>query len=155
MLTPSGMTQIPIYNVNNNCSTGSNGIFLARQLIGHGAANCILVIGFEKMSPGSLKSNWDDRTPPNDRTVEMMRQTRGYDTKVPRAPQTFANAGREYMEKYGAKLEDFAEIARINHLHSAKNPYSQFRDVYTLDQIMKSPKVYEPLTKLQWYVYLP
>ena len=146
------MTQIPIYNVNNNCSTGSNGIFLARQLIGHGAANCILVIGFEKMAPGSLKSNWDDRTPPNDRTVEMMRQTRGYDTKIPRAPQTFANAGREYMDKYGARLEDFAEIARVNHLHSAKNPYSQFRDVYTLDQIMKSPKVYEPLTKLQWYV---
>ncbi|KAL1960733.1 hypothetical protein VTO42DRAFT_6563 [Malbranchea cinnamomea] len=144
-----GMTQIPIYNVNNNCSTGSNGIFLARQLISHGAANCILVIGFEKMFPGSLKSNWNDRTPPNDRTVEMMRQTRGYDTKVPRAPQTFANAGREYMEKYRAKLEDFAEIARVNHLHSAKNPYSQFRDVYTLEQIMKSPTVWEPLTKLQ------
>jgi len=56
---------------------------------------------------------------------------------------------REYMEKYGAKAEDFAEIARINHEHSQRNPYSQFHDVYTLDQILKSTMIHEPLTKLQ------
>jgi len=53
------------------------------------------------------------------------------------------------MEKYGASLEDFGEIARINHEHSQRNPYSQFKDVYTLDQIMQSPMIFEPLTKLQ------
>jgi len=53
------------------------------------------------------------------------------------------------MEKYGATLEDFGEIARINHEHSQRNPYSQFKDVYTLDQIMQSPMIFEPLTKLQ------
>ena len=46
-------------------------------------------------------------------------------------------------------MEDFAEIARVNHKHSQKNPYSQFKDEYTLDQIMKSPLIHEPLTKLQ------
>jgi sterol carrier protein 2 len=143
------MTQIPIYNVNNNCSSGSSGIHLARQLISHGAADCILVVGFEKMFPGSLKTNFPDRTPPNDRTVEMIRATRGYSESTPRSPQTFGNAGREYMEKYGATFDDFAEIARINHLHSAKNPYSQFQDVYTLEQIKNSPMVHAPLTKLQ------
>ena len=51
--------------------------------------------------------------------------------------------------RFGAKAEDFAEIARINHAHSVKNPYSQFQDVYTLDQIMNAPKIHEPLTKLQ------
>lgn len=51
--------------------------------------------------------------------------------------------------RYGAKPEDFAEIARINHAHSAKNPYSQFHDVYTLDQILASPEIHHPLTKLQ------
>jgi sterol carrier protein 2 len=52
-------------------------------------------------------------------------------------------------DRYGAKNEDFAEIARINHEHSQRNPYSQFKDVYTLEQIMKSPMIHEPLTKLQ------
>jgi sterol carrier protein 2 len=51
--------------------------------------------------------------------------------------------------RYGAKAEDFAEIARINHEHSQRNPYSQFQDVYTLEQIMKAPMIFEPLTKLQ------
>ena len=51
--------------------------------------------------------------------------------------------------RYGAKAEDFAEIARVNHKHSQRNPYSQFQDVYTLDQILSSPTIHEPLTKLQ------
>jgi sterol carrier protein 2 len=51
--------------------------------------------------------------------------------------------------RYGAKAEDFAEIARVSHLHSSKNPYAQFRDVYTLQQILDSPMIYPPLTKLQ------
>lgn len=102
------------------------------------------------MAPGSLKSNWPDRVATNERSVAMIKATRGYDEVAPRTAQTFGNAGREYMEKYGAKLEDFAEIARINHLHSAKNPYSQFRDVYSLDQILQSQMLHTPLTKLQW-----
>ncbi|OQU97837.1 Thiolase, domain-containing protein [Cladophialophora immunda] len=144
-----GMTQIPIYNVNNNCATGSTGLFIASQLISGGLADCVLVVGFEKMAPGSLKSAYSDRAPPNERTVKMIAATHGYDKNVPRAPQTFGNAGCEYMEKFGATLEDFAEIARVNHEHSAKNPYSQFRDVYTLEEIMKSPMIHYPLTKLQ------
>ena len=53
------------------------------------------------------------------------------------------------LHRYGAKLEDFAEIARINHEHSVNNPYSQFQDVYTLEQVLKAPMIHEPLTKLQ------
>lgn len=53
------------------------------------------------------------------------------------------------MERYGATPSDFAEIARVNHQHSQRNPYSQFRDVYTLEQILNSPEVFAPLTKLQ------
>ena len=61
----------------------------------------------------------------------------------------FGNAGREHMEKYGTKPHHFAKIAEKNHRHSAANPYSQFRDVYTLEQIQKSTTIHEPLTKLQ------
>ncbi|KAA8571423.1 hypothetical protein MFRU_026g00360 [Monilinia fructicola] len=143
-----GMTHIPIYNVNNNCSTGSTGLALARNVISHGGADCILVVGFEKMNPGSLQSFWNDRSNPTGTTGEMMRITRGV-TNAPGAAQMFGNAGREYMEKYGAKNEDFAEIARVNHEHSQRNPYSQFQDVYSLEQIMKAPMIHEPLTKLQ------
>lgn len=51
--------------------------------------------------------------------------------------------------RYGAKAEDFAEIARVNHEHSKRNPYSQFQDDYSLEQILNAPMIYEPLTKLQ------
>lgn len=52
-------------------------------------------------------------------------------------------------DRYGAKLEDFAEIGRVNHEHSKRNPYSQFQQEYTLEQVMKSAMIHEPLTKLQ------
>ncbi|KAJ9625383.1 hypothetical protein H2204_010356 [Knufia peltigerae] len=143
-----GMTQIPIYNVNNNCATGSTGLNMARQAIAYGAADCVLVVGFEKMSPGSLQAYFNDRENPTGTTNAMLKATRGV-TNAPGAAQLFGNAGREYMEKYGAKAEDFAEIARINHEHSKRNPYSQFMDEYTLEQIMKSPMIHAPLTKLQ------
>lgn len=67
----------------------------------------------------------------------------------PITAQLFGNAAREHMQKYGTKPEHFAKIAYKNHLHSANNPYSQFQDKYSLQQIMSSPMVFEPLTKLQ------
>ncbi|KAF2184442.1 non-specific lipid-transfer protein [Zopfia rhizophila CBS 207.26] len=143
-----GMTGIPIYNVNNNCSTGSTGLYMGRNMIAHGAADCVLVVGFEKMFPGSLQTFFQDRANPTGTSGLVMKETRGV-TKAPGAAQMFGNAGREHMEKYGSKLEDFAEIARVNHAHSKNNPYSQFQDEYTLDQIMNAPMIHEPLTKLQ------
>jgi len=143
-----GMTQIPIYNVNNNCSTGSTGLFMGRNMIAHGAADCILVVGFEKMFPGSLQTFFQDRSNPTATTNLVMKETRGI-TNAPGAAQLFGNAGREYIEKYGAKVEDFAEIGRVNHAHSKNNPYSQFQDQYSLDQVMGSTMIHSPLTKLQ------
>lgn len=94
-----GMTQIPIVNVNNNCSTGSTGLALGRNAISYGAADCVLVVGFEKMMPGSLQSFFQDRSNPTGTTAEMMKATRGI-TNAPGAAQMFGNAGREYMEKW-------------------------------------------------------
>ena len=53
------------------------------------------------------------------------------------------------FHRYGSELKDFAEIGRINHAHSKNNPYSQFQDEYTLEQVMNAPMIHEPLTKLQ------
>jgi sterol carrier protein 2 len=141
-------SSIPIYNTNNACATGSTGLHLARTLVKNGAIDCALVIGFEQMQPGSIKSAWGDRPSPMGLSMRMMAETRGLDETPPNA-QYFANAGKEYMEKYGAEARDFAEIARISHEHSQKNPYAQFRDVYTLEQIEQSPMIHYPLTKLQ------
>lgn len=93
-----GMTQIPIINVNNNCSTGSTGLAIGRQYVSSGAADCVLVVGFEKMMPGSLQTFFNDRENPTGTTGKMMAATRGF-TNAPGAAQMFGNAGREYMEK--------------------------------------------------------
>ncbi|PGH08272.1 hypothetical protein AJ79_06059 [Helicocarpus griseus UAMH5409] len=143
-----GLTKIPIYNVNNNCSTGSTGLAMGKTMVAHGAADCVLVVGFEKMNPGSLQANFNDRANPTGLFGEMMAETRGV-TNAPGAAQMFGNAGVEYMEKYGAKAEDFAEIGRINHEHSKRNPYSQFQQEYTHEQVAKAPMIFYPLTKLQ------
>ena len=111
-------------------------------------ADCVLALGFEKMERGSLKGHYNDRTNPLDQHMNVMMEKRGLE-QVPFAPQMFGNAGREHMEKYGTTKEHFARIAHKNHKHSVNNPYSQFRDEYTLDDILKSRSVFEPLTMLQ------
>jgi acetyl-CoA acetyltransferase len=143
-----GLTGIPVYNVNNNCSTGSTALFMAKQFIEGGIAECALALGFEKMEKGSLKPYFTDRTSPMDNHMKKMVALRGW-AEAPGAPQMFGNAGREHMEKYGTTKEQFAKIAQKNHKHSTNNPYAQFQDEYTLEQIMGATTIYEPLTKLQ------
>lgn len=143
-----GLTGIPIINVNNNCSTGSTALFMARQLIQGGLADCVLALGFEKMERGSLTSKYMDRTNPMDKHMEVMINRYGM-AAAPGAPQMFGNAGREHMEKYGTKPEHFAKIAWKNHKHSTNNPYSQFQDEYSLEQVLNSRKVFDFLTLLQ------
>ncbi|KAL3465659.1 acetyl-CoA acetyltransferase [Aspergillus heterothallicus] len=143
-----GMTGIPIYNVNNACATGSTGIHMARNFVRSGIHDCVLVVGFEQMTSGPLVSNVTDRPTPFDLSMRLMQATRGAD-KTPKNPQMFGNAGREYMERYGATADDFAEIARISHEHSSRNPYAQFQTVYTLDEVREAPMIYYPMTKLQ------
>ncbi|MFP6580375.1 MAG: lipid-transfer protein [Myxococcota bacterium] len=143
-----GHSGIPIYNVNNNCSTGSTALFMAKQFIEGDLADCAMAMGFEKMEKGSLGIKYTDRTVALDKHFEVMVKERGF-AKAPPAPQMFGNAGIEHMEKYGTTAEQFAKIGWKNHKHSVNNPYSQFRDEYTLEQILESPAVYGPLTKLQ------
>ena len=94
-----GMSTIPIYNTNNACATGSTGLHLARTMVKNGAVDCALVIGFEQMQPGSIKSIWGDRPSPMGLSMQMMEDTHGKH-ESPRNAQYFANAGREYAEKY-------------------------------------------------------
>ncbi len=143
-----GLTGIPIYNVNNNCSTGSTALFMAKQFVEGGLSDCAMALGFEKMEKGSLGIKYTDRTTPMDKHFKLMIEQRGF-AKAPGAPQLFGNAGIEHMERYGTTAEQFAKIGYKNHKHSVNNPYSQFQDEYTLQEILDAPQVFGPLTKLQ------
>ena len=144
-----GHSGIPIYNVNNNCSTGSTALFMAKQFIEGDIADCVMALGFEKMEKGSLGIKYTDRTNPMDKHAQSMIEKRGFDAKAPPAAQFFGNAGREHMERYGTTPEHFAKIGWKNHKHSVNNPYSQFQDEYSLEDILNAPQVFGPLTKLQ------
>ncbi|RZC34639.1 Thiolase C and/or ACP syn III domain containing protein, partial [Asbolus verrucosus] len=143
-----GMTGMPIFNVNNNCSTGSTALILAKEFVEFGKYDCVLAVGFEKMKGGSLSAKFSGRTNPIDKHVQFLAEQSGiYD--APLAVQMFGNAGIEHMKKYGTRSEHFAKIAYKNHKHSINNPNSQFREEYSLDQIKNSPVIFEFLTKLQ------
>ena len=144
------MTGIPIYNVNNNCATGSSALHLAKNLIAGGVYSCVLAAGFEKMARGSLGVGFQDRVNPIqhllEKTVELMPTD---ETPKGFAPLMFGNAGMEHMKLFGTKPEHFAKVAAKNHKHSLNNPYSQFQDGHSTEAVLKSPKIYGVLTKLQ------
>ena len=141
-----GLTGIPIYNVNNNCSSGSTAMMVGRQLIEGGIADCVMALGFEKMEKGSLGAKFQDRTNPLDKHVEVMNEAQGF-APAPPAAQMFGGAGLEHSKKYGSTGEHLAKIAKKNHDHSVNNPYSQFQDTYSLEKIKNDKKVFGTLTK--------
>src|SRR3954467_10196578 len=143
-----GLTGIPIVNVNNNCSTGSSALYMARQAIKGGLADCALALGFEKMEKGSLGVKFTDRTNPIDKHAQAMFSVREPEAS-PAAPQMFGNAGREHMELYGSQPDHYAWIGWKNHKHSVNNPYAQFQDEYSLEDIKNAKMIHSPLTKLQ------
>jgi acetyl-CoA acetyltransferase len=143
-----GLTGIPVVNVNNNCSTGSSALYMARQAVRGGLADCALALGFEKMEKGSLGVKYTDRTNPIDRHLMTMFEVREPE-QSPFAPQMFGNAGREHMERYGSQPDHYAWIGWKNHKHSVNNPYAQFQDEYSIEDVKAAKMIHEPLTKLQ------
>jgi acetyl-CoA acyltransferase len=144
-----GTTGIPIYNVNNNCSTGSTALYGAARSIRGGLADCALAIGFEKMEKGSLPGGkFADRAMPTARHFEKLGELYEFEAAPP-APMMFGMAGREHMQKYGSKPEHYVWIGYKNHRHSVNNPYAQFQTEYTLEEVAGASMIYAPLTKLQ------
>ncbi|KAF9054189.1 thiolase-like protein [Panaeolus papilionaceus] len=145
-----GLTHIPIINVNNNCSTGSAALFQANNAVKYGEVECALALGFERMKPGSLGTNFPDRPSPmilfNQRSQEMEDDHLG-ENHGPGAPRMFDNGAQEYFQKYGGSVEHLAKIASKNHKHSVNNPYSQFRDGWSVEQVLSAPKITRNLTK--------
>lgn len=143
-----GMTGIPVVNVNNNCSTGSTALFLARQAVASGAADCVLALGFEHMSPGALGAVFTDRPSPFDRFDEATDVLVGR-SEIPLALRYFGGAGLAHMQQYGTKLETFAAIRAKASRHAANNPLALFRKEVTTEEVMASPMLWDGvLTRL-------
>lgn len=136
-----GMTGIPIINVNNNCSTGSTALFLARQAVASGAADCVLVVGFEQMSPGALGSVFTDRPTPFDAFDAVTDQLVGM-PEIPLALRYFGGAGLSHMQKYGTRLDTFAKIRAKASRHAANNPLALFRKVVSDEDVMNAPAIW-------------
>ncbi|MBL0197127.1 MAG: lipid-transfer protein [Myxococcales bacterium] len=142
-----GLTGIPVFNVNNNCSTGSTALMLARQAIEAGA-ECVLALGFEKMEKGALGSKFTDRTNPLEWQANLMNKVQGFN-QAPPAAQMFGGAGREYRWKYGTKRETFAKVSAKARQHAANNPYALFNNVLSVEEVLASEEVFDPLTRYQ------
>ncbi|MES2130199.1 MAG: lipid-transfer protein [Pseudomonadota bacterium] len=136
-----GMTGIPVVNVNNNCSTGSTALFLARQAIASGAADCVLVLGFEQMSPGALGSVFTDRPTPFDAFDAVTDELVGM-PEIPLALRYFGGAGLAHMNKYGTPLEAFAKIRAKASRHAVNNPLALFKKEVTVDDVMNAPMIW-------------
>ncbi|CAK5283447.1 unnamed protein product [Mycena citricolor] len=142
-----GLTSIPVTNVNNNCSTGSTALYQANLAVKHGQVECALAVGFERMSPGSLFTNFPDRTPP---TALLESRSWALETEEnfgPNAPRVSCNAAQEFFDKHGGSVEHLAQIAAKNHRHAVNNPYSRFRAGWTVEEVMESPQITKQLTK--------
>lgn len=144
-----GLSQIPIVNVNNACATGSTALFLARQAVMSGAVDVALAVGFEQMNPGALAAaGGAQRTSITHGIDAATRRIRGWDDNAPAGPQYFGGAGAEYLEKYNVSADLFGRVSVKARSHAARNPYAIFRDPLTLEEVMESPTIFGPVTRL-------
>jgi len=138
-----GITGIPAFNHENACASSSAAFRQAVLAVGHGMHDYALVVGVENITchiaSGRLPSG--PLVLPHGANLEadngMM------------MPAVFALLGSHHMAEYGTTREQFARVAVKNHAHSAHNPYAQYRKVFTLEEILNSRMVCDPLTLLQ------
>lgn len=144
-----GLTGIPIVNVNNNCSTGSSALFLARQMVEAGVVDCALAVGFEQMVPGALGMVFDDRKRTLDMALIRQGQLQEHDDHSPFAAQQFGGAGLDHQARYGTSDEAFALISVKARRHAANNPMALLRAPLELAEVIASKHLYGPITRFQ------
>ncbi|XP_033738567.1 non-specific lipid-transfer protein-like [Pecten maximus] len=149
-----GLSGVPIFNVNNNCSSGSSALMLARRLVQSGMEDCVMALGFEKMERG-LSEKYTDRTSPVKRHMDHMVNIGAEPGLIqPRLNQMtsdvvklYAYAAREYLQKYPyATLDDMVEISYKNHKQSLNNPKAAIQRVIPRDDIKTKIPLCDPIT---------
>ena len=136
-----GLTGVPVVNVNNNCSSGSTALFLARQAVASGAVDCALAVGFEQMQPGALGSHWTDRPDTLEKFLAVADRVSG-PSELPLTLRLFGAAGLEHMQRYGTTIETFAKIRAKASRHAEHNPNALMRKVVDVDEVLQSKPIW-------------
>lgn len=136
VLKEIGPSGIPVVNVENCSAAGSTAVREACFAIRAGEYDVVVIVGFEKMEPGLLLNV----TPETDPTVVMGMTV---------LPMRYSLMASEHMAEFGTTAEQFAEISVKNHAHAVENPYAQYPKPLSLEQVMSSRMICDPITVLQ------
>jgi acetyl-CoA acetyltransferase len=140
LLRDMGVTGPAIYNVENACASGATGVHLAVHALEAGRYDTVVVLGAEQLTTlggGALPLQR------NDYMTEL------YARAGLTLPSVYAMRATRYLHEFGVKPEALAQVAVKNRRHGALNPYAQTRSETTVDEIMASRMVFDPLTLLQ------
>jgi acetyl-CoA acetyltransferase len=160
VFSKTGIEGIPVFNVENACASGSTAVHLAVQHLKAGACDVALALGAEKMnvedkakSFALFNAGWDvSRVDENFATLaklgEGIEPPPGSESDRPysRFMKIYAAFCRHHMKTYGTTQRQIAAVSSKNHLHSAYNPYSQFRQSFTIEEILAAPPITYPIT---------
>jgi acetyl-CoA acetyltransferase len=140
LLRDLGVTGPAIYNVENACASGATGVHLACHALEAGRYDTVVVLGAEQlttMGGGALPLQR------NDYMTEMFARV-GLTL-----PSVYAMRATRYLHEFGVGPDALAEVAVKNRRHGALNPYAQTRSEVTVDAVLDSRMVFDPLTLLQ------
>jgi acetyl-CoA acetyltransferase len=149
-----GIGRIPVVNVENACATSATAFQQAVEMVRLGAYDLVLVAGFEKLYHEDKARTFSVFRGAVD--VEALDQVlagvkaSGGDADRGRQRSLFmdlyARMARRHMERYGSTARHFAMVSAKNSRHGALNPYAQFREELTVDEVLAAPMVAAPLT---------
>ena len=159
-LSKIGIEGIPIFNVENACASGSSGFYLANQMLKSGACDIALVVGAEKMNvadKAKMFSVFDgawDVSNPEQNLKTLLKPAEGFEVPPGTTSErpysvfmdVYAAFCRNHMKTFGTTQRQIAAVSAKNHQHSVHNELSQFRDPYTIDEVMAAPPITYPLT---------
>jgi acetyl-CoA acetyltransferase len=129
-----GINSVPIYNVENACTSGSSAFNLAWMSIVSGQYDTAIVVGAEKLILPTVGLMMAGKTELD--TLEGLV-----------VPTAFAMRANLHMENYGTTKEQLAMVSVKNRRHGALNPLAQFRNPITVDDVLNSPMIADPLTR--------
>jgi acetyl-CoA acetyltransferase len=136
-----GWTGVPVATCYAACAAGATAIDIARSRILAGLCEVALVVGADTTPKGFLAPTWaDNQDDPDWRRFRLLGATN---------PTYFALYARRRMELYGATEEDFARVKVKNARHGLENPNARYRKAFTMDEVLESPMVSDPLRLLQ------
>ena len=141
-LNAMGITSIPVVNVENACASGATALHQAWTAIAAGLYEIVLVIGVEKLFHSDRSVTYRALASAND--VELAASAEGKSSFLEESSRRLS----AYMERSGATVRHVAKIAEKSHRNGSLNPLAQYREIYSLDQIMAAPMVTPPLTRL-------